>query len=340
MEEYTALGCKHQSFPADRAVEVTREHGNPYTKDNRRHAESILCVGKEYSPKVRRAVIKAHGSSEAPSSYAARGVPILLKSEKRALSAAAEAKRMLKRHPSLLVDHVYARRASDIQEYRMGFKSRDDSFSLILVGTSTMGLELRRASPDSAFRKIFERLFVETGERIDEAREWLGGTGPFANIDLDKFIALAPGATKPEASTITPQAAKANCEHIVRCANLAREWVGDNSFVDKLAIANSPDPRKEWVFDVDTRAPFAECISHPDGHDMGLRNVTFLETGVLIEAAIQEADRLATSLARFGILTGRGFPCFREPGGSMKSSPLWMNSSLALRWASRAPSVR
>ena len=104
---------------------------------------------------------------------------MLHKPEKRTLSAAAETKKMLKRHPALLIDHVYKRRSSDIQQFRMDFDLREDPFSKILDGTSTMAMELRRASADSTFRKIIERLFNETGERIEEAREWLDGTGPF-----------------------------------------------------------------------------------------------------------------------------------------------------------------
>ena len=65
-EEYTALGNKHQSFSADRAADVTRIFGNPFTKDSRRLAESIAGVGKEYSSKVRKAVNRGSEASDAP----------------------------------------------------------------------------------------------------------------------------------------------------------------------------------------------------------------------------------------------------------------------------------
>ena len=139
----------------------------------------------------------------------------------------------------------------------------------------------------------------------------MDGSGPFAGTDLNDYLGVVPGQNvgdAPVAGALTPQLAESNCEQIIRCADLADEWVCDNSFPDKLVILGTDEAPNEWLFDIDHQAPFCQWESSDN------KELPFLHAMILIMLADQEMERHAFNLARYGLITGRGWPRFRGPG--------------------------
>lgn len=120
-------------------------------------------------------------------------------------------------------------------------------------------MELRRAAPESEFRSIFERLASGSVDRINQDREWVGGRGPSANTDLSEYFGIEPGRKEPVAGALTPQVAASHCEQIIRCADLAHEWVEDQSFADKFEFLCTRRLRSNGSSTSTTRSP--SCLA-------------------------------------------------------------------------------